>query len=154
MKQIFLTSLLLIALIACRQQSTTFEEKFSIHTVTKYLVNNDDKIIRRVYYRELDKNQNTILEIFYNDDGSKIIHTKNFIGDREAIEIIQYYNSQNILDSQNTNVIYFNLSRKIDRTLLLDSHGDTSRIVQFFYDSQGNLTLQQEFIKRLNYSLK
>ncbi len=154
MKNSVLLILFVFVFVACQQPTSNLDVTYLIHTVTKYQVDNNGNIVRKVYYKELDRNQNLILEVSFLPDGKKIELQANNSNSNVKTEVINFYNEQNILDSQNVKISYLNSNGKILQTIFIDSKGDTAKIIQFAYDSSGNLIMQKELSTRQKMEIR
>ncbi|ROL56403.1 hypothetical protein D9V84_08195 [Bacteroidetes/Chlorobi group bacterium Naka2016] len=154
MKNLVLLVLFVFVFVACQQPTSNPEVTYLIHTVTKYQVDNDGKIVRKVFYKELDRDQNLILEVSFLPDGKKIELQANNSNSNVKTEVIKFYNAQNILDSQNVKISYLNSNGKILQTIFIDSKGDTAKIIHFAYDSSGNLIMQKELSTRQKIEIR
>ncbi len=146
MKIIRISFLYFLFLSACWQQPSNFFSDFKIHTISKFLINKDENITYQINFKELNFSQKVILEIKYHPDGRKIVSKFQYFDQTYQKEVIEYFDSNNNLDSQNSKIYFLQRDGKVGREIILNHFGDTNKIIHYFYDSSGNLSTKKEIV--------
>ncbi len=139
--------ILLFVLIVSCQENPLQVSTYKVHTATKYQTDSNWKILKKVFLKEFDKEGNLLRFTQFFSNGNYIVQNYLYQNNNSSIVEINYFNTENKLDSHFKNINYFDSKNKLLKSILINQNSDTSKIIKYYYDSLGNLISQIEITK-------